>query len=181
LPALTEHDLAQKLGVPVNQKTPWEPWHLTQLERRVTVGKPYAFYGHGPVWLTTMLAAYALPAPFAVFDTRFGWLDVPAVRIGPEHSLKMIYSQSKGGYLWANINLLKPGILEPGSFSISAPPTQTGVILSGQLPYWAFAALARFFATTQAWVGVDDPDRECAIVVWSRIVSRPLGSVLARE
>jgi len=180
LPALTERGLADELGVPVGQKIFWEPWHLAQIEQRVSVGKPYAFYGHGSIWLTAMLAAYAWPAPYAVFDARFGWLDVPPVRKGPERNLKVMYSQRKGD-LWLDIKLSQQNGLEPGPISISAPLADVGVILSGQLPAWVFAALTRFFAQTQAWVGVDDMDLDCVIVVWSKTVSHPVGRVLAHQ
>jgi CRISPR-associated protein Csx3 len=179
-PALVERELAARLGMPLEHKLFWLPEALPALAGRITPGEAHALYGRGPVWLAAMLAAHSLPAPFAVFDIRFGWVDAPQVRTHPRGSLKVDYSAAETGGLWARVALSDQGILETGRFSIAAPPASEGLILSGKLPRWTFAALARFFAKTQRWVAVDDPNYNRAIVVFSKSDAMPLGAVLPR-
>lgn len=177
-PPLIERELARILGMPVENSVFWYPESLPALTKRVTPGQAAALYGRGPVWLAAMLAAQTLPAPLSIFDVRFGWVDVPQVRHAPHSSLQVTYCQAETGGLWANIQLSKEGILETGRLTLGAPPAADGIILSGRLPRWAFAALTRFFAKTQPWVATNDPNFNRAIVVFSRSESMPLGTVL---
>ena len=55
-----------------------------------------------------------------------------------------------------------------------------GLVLSGKLPRWAFAALARHFAPRCPWVAVDDPAHNRLVVVHSQTPSVPLGAALDR-
>lgn len=178
-PALIERELARSLGMPVEQKVFWQLEALPALQGLVRAGEAAALYGRGPVWLAAMLAAQSLPAPFSIFDMRFGWVDAPPVRHAPHPSLQVTYTAAETGGVWANIQLSKEGILEPGKLTIAAPPTADGIILSGKLPRWAFAALTRFFAKTHAWVATHDPNFNRAIVVFSRSQSMPPGMVLS--
>lgn len=180
LAPLLERDLARELSIPVEKNIYWEPQHLTQLQQNISASQPYALYGRGPVWLAAMLATHALPAPYAFFDARFGWLETPPVRQrGSKNQLDVTY-HPYNGCLWAEIRLPTSNVLEPGPISFRAPPVLEGVVLSGKLPRWAFAALARAFAKKANWVAVDEPKKERAVVVFSRIDELPLGSLLPR-
>jgi CRISPR-associated protein Csx3 len=179
-PVLLERDLAREVGIPLAQKIYWKPENLAQLERIVPAGQSYALYGRGPVWLAAMLAVRALPASFAFFDARFGWLETPAVhQRGTKNCLDVTYTQYGNG-LWADLRLPKGGVLEPGPLTVTAPPAADGIILSGKLPRWAFAALTRAFAKKQTWIATDDPNSNRAIVVFSRSESLPVSSLLPR-
>ncbi len=180
LPVLVERKLAAKVGLPTENKVFWYPENLSQLASQVTAGQPHALYGRGPVWLAAMLAAHALPADFALFDIRYGWLDVPPVETGGNPNLDVNYSSGPKGH-WATFSLPAQAVLEPGPLSIAVPPSKDGLVVSGELPRWAFAALARFFAGSQPWVAVDDPAKERAVVVFSRTALQPIGSRLPRR
>lgn len=186
-PPLVERELARNLGMPVAEKLFWHPEVLPMLTKLVGAGDIAALYGHGPVWLAAMLAAQTLPAPLSIFDVRFGWVTVPQVRHGPQGGLSVSYAPAAvDGALWACIKLSKEGMLEKGGFSIATPPNHDGLILSGKLPRWTFAALTRFFVKNHAshknshtqWIAIHDPDYHHAVVVFSRCKSMPLGTVL---
>jgi len=104
-------------------------------------------------------------------------LEVPAVKIGRHHNLEVNYSPEPGG-CWANFVLLEQIVLEPGTFSIALPSSGNGLVVSGHLPSWAFAALACFFAKTRPWVAVGEPKNNRAVVVFSSTASLPVGSLV---
>lgn len=177
LEPLIERKLATELNIrPVEKRITWEPEHLSQLALRVPAGQPFALYGRGPVWLAAMLAAHARPAPLALFDVRFGWMAVPDVRAG---RLDVEYALNNND-IQAVFKVSGPGFLEPGALSVSMPPDdRRGVILNGQLPRWAYASLARFYAETLPWVAVHDASQNRNVVVFSRDLAHPLGQALA--
>ena len=182
LPLLLERDLARQIGILTDEGIFWKPENLPQLAQIVPAAQPYALYGRGPVWLAAMLAAHALPAPFAFFDVRYNWLETPTISAqGLTNHLNVTYSPCDRGGLWAEISIPEHGVLQPGTLMIAPPPPADGIVLSGPLPRWAFAALTRAFAPHFSWVAVDEPTQDRAIVVFSREGSLPVGSLLPRK
>ena len=80
---------------------------------------------------------------------------------------------------WAKLSL-PSGIVEPERVSISPLDGANGVALSGKLPRWVFAALARKLAPMRPWVAIDDPYWNRIVVVHSRTPSIRVGDVFAR-
>jgi CRISPR-associated protein Csx3 len=180
-PVLNERELARRWSVPADgERTTWSPAHLRRIREELPPHAPGAIYGRGPVWLAAALAAHTLPEPCAIFDARYGWLFPPEVRFGTRgRNVKTKARPFMEGDTWLEIEL--PDVtLEPGRIVMETVEGQGGIALSGKLPRWLFTALARRFAPGHAWVAVDDPRFDRAIVVHSNSASVRAGDVLAR-
>ncbi len=177
LPVLQESALAQALGLPV-QGTHWLPQHLAQLPlAELRNEKGWALYGRGPVWLAAALAAQTAPRPFAVFDVRLGWVNCARLGRRREGVLRYAWVELPAGDgLRLEVTLLE-GMLEAEQFSFPRlPKPLTGVVLSGKLPRWAFAALARRLVQRGAlWLAVQDMNVGRAMVVFSRSPAHRVG------
>jgi CRISPR-associated protein Csx3 len=173
---VSERDLARLLGIPLENGLHWEPGRWQGIRKLIQPGKAYSLYGRGPVWLAAMLAIYALPAPFAIFDIRFGWIVVPAVCFRNHVHLR---TEINGN--WYTVQLPANGILHPGTLYIPPILGDCGIILSGKLPRWTFAALARHFSTERPWVGIDIPAQERIVIVASNCSHISVGDILTRS
>ncbi len=157
----------------------WQPGDLATLARDFPSQDSYALYGRGPAWLTAFVAAQVQPAPLALFDARFGWLALPFLRREPPYGLKAAaYPQGRG---CTRLEFSIPGgFIEPENLAcapLDAPP-QEGVLLSGRLPLWAYAALTVHFLRRHPWVAVYDPALDASVVVGSRSPDRHPGETL---
>ncbi len=157
----------------------WKPEALAALERRFPSQESYALYGRGPVWLAAFVAAHASPAPLALFDARYGWLPLPRLCFDPPYTLHVEPRPGERGALWLEISLPE-GLLEPDAISFRPPQVHrgAGVILSGPLPRWAFAALTVHFLPLARWVAVYDPALDASVVVGSRSSAMAVGDLL---
>lgn len=175
---LTERELGIQIHKdPLNNL--WHPNELAEAIQWLEPGVPRAIYGRGPVWLAAALAVRSLPSPVAFFDIRYGWLTVPKVQYRLPGQLRCSTNYSELG-VFLEFFLPEGGIFEPRRITLDNPGGQGGVVLSGKLPRWVFAALARKFATTRAWVGIDDPKNNRVIIVQSKTPQFQIGSVLDR-
>lgn len=180
LPVLQERLLADWLGLsPVG--THWLPQNLAQLplaELRNATG--WALYGRGPVWLAAALAAQTSPQPLMVFDVRLGWVDCAALggrrRTG---GLRYQLLERTDGGLRVEVSL-PDGMLEAEQFFFPRlPQPLPGVLLSGKLPRWAFAALARRLVQRGVpWLAVQDMNVGRAVLVFSRNPAHVVGEML---
>lgn len=181
-PVLNESNLANELGISPQGMAPhWRPEHLAELKKRTPAGRPYALYGRGPVWLAAMLAAHALPAPAAIFDVRFGWVTLAEAGNAPASGLEFSVTPfgEKGNLIWVEI-LIPGGILEDERAGLPPLPAAEGIVLSGKLPRWTFAALARELAPRYTWVGVDQPVLAGAVIVHSISPNFSVGEIIRR-
>ncbi len=186
LPCQLERDLALQIN-PDRQDAygpgaapRWSPANLTRLDQIVEAGQPQALYGRGPVWLAAMLAVHALPAPYALYDARYGWVSVPEVIDCKRSSVRVFMSTAPEIRAdWVSFKM-KWGVIEPGSLRIRHLEGENGVVLSGKMPRWFFAALARKLAPGRAWVGVDDPNLGKVVVVHSRAPEVLVGMTMPR-
>jgi CRISPR-associated protein Csx3 len=172
LPAVLENDLFKLAGHETGGPAPlWQSLDLETLHRVLPAGQPMALYGRGPVWLAAMLAAHALPGRFAIFDVRYGWLEVESMPgCGECTAMETSLEQSQSGCEWLNIRL-PHGFIEPEEWRIPPVVGYKGLVLSGALPRWAFAAMARCFSHKRQWVGVFDPVKNRVVVVHSNVPS----------
>lgn len=195
--------LARQRGRDPNR---WLPEDLGWVLNYLPAGETLALYGRGPNWLYAAVAVHALPAPFYLFDARLGWTAPPVLRMGTPLSSPLQKSlDSSGSFVvrvgWEegqSVARMRPldfsgsfmefslpesylDITELEGTAVPAPPAE-GLILSGKLPLYLWAALARLYAPRLAWLAVVQPQlgaRETikAIVVHSRAVP-PVGSVI---
>lgn len=176
---LLERELATKINPHREVPLIWEASHLSRLKGSFQAGQPIAVYGRGPVWLGAWLAIQALPAPVAIFDVRYGWVIVPEVEITPHPQLQyrfIPYNLFDEG-TWIEI-VIPGGILERNDIRLPPIPGAGGAVLSGKLPRWAFAALARKLSKERPWVGIYVPALGGAIVVHSVSPSVAVGDFL---
>ena len=163
----------------------WLPEDLGWVLDYLPAGEPLALYGRGPNWLYAALAVHALPAPFYLFDVRLGWTAPPGLRMGAPSPGPLQIRVGWEGPSVARMEFSLPeaylDITEMEGTVVPAPPAE-GLILSGKLPLYLWAALARLYAPRLAWLAVVQPQlsaREAlgAVVVHSRGVP-PVGAVV---
>jgi CRISPR-associated protein Csx3 len=180
-PTVNERELAGNLSVPVDgERMTWSPKHLALLSDLVPASQPLAIYGRGPVWLASFLAARSLPASFAIFDARYGWLHPPPVHFRQtDANLDVSALPYQGEDVWLEIGI-QGGTLEPGDIIMNPILDKEGIVLSGKIPRWLFATLAHQLAPDHDWIAVDDPRLDQAILVYSKVSSHRPGDTLPR-
>ena len=199
-PVVLERELAVKVQAAPKLPTPWwEPGDLPKVRDVVQPGQALALYGRGPVWLAAALAVHALPAPCAVFDARYAWLPIPEWEEGETKFLNVqIQPASTSEADWVKVKITNQ-ILEPqtklflprleGERALlreRALPRERaadraahrGVILSGKMPRWLYAALARKLTLERPWIAVHVPSKDIAVVIFSRVEARQVGDTL---
>ncbi|MCX7855528.1 MAG: CRISPR-associated protein Csx3 [Anaerolineae bacterium] len=175
--------LARQMG---REPTEWRPDDLPAVLDYLPAGEPLALYGRGPNWLYSAVAVHALPAPFYLFDARLGWAAPPTLSIGTPPTGPLRVEERRGeGTPVARMEFFLPeaylDITEVEGMSVPAPSPE-GLILSGKLPLWLWAGLARLYAPRTSWLAVVQPqltaqDAGWAVVVHSRAMP-PIGSVI---
>jgi len=174
--------LARQRGRDPNR---WLPGDLGWVLDYLPAEEPLALYGRGPNWLYAALAVHALPAPFYLFDVRLGWTAPPALRAGAPSSGSLQVRLEQEGLSVARMEFSLPDayldITEMEGTVVPAPPAE-GLILSGKLPLYLWAALARLYAPRAAWLAVVQPQLGAqetlgAVVVHSR-GALPVGAVV---
>lgn len=168
--------LASTLGA---DPTAWQPADLPAVLEYLPEGQPLALYGRGPNWLYAAVARHALPAPFYLFDVRQGWMAAPALLADPAAAADQLAVTMRplpdATYLEFH---LPEAYLDPGELTpLSYPPCPPGgVILSGKLPHWLWAALAR--TCTAIWLAVAQPQMTGAVVIASQNPAIPIGTLI---
>lgn len=170
--------LARQLGQDARR---WRPEALPEVLDYLPERTPLALYGRGPNWLYAAVAAHAWPASFELFDVRWGWITAPALGWGvpSERSGLAVAVRQRGECTQLDFRLLHAYLDLAQAGALTAPVVQTaGLILSGKLPHWLWAALARQYVEP-AWLAVAQPQLEGAVVVRSRSAELPVGSRVA--
>ncbi len=156
----------------------WQPEDLPDVLDYLPARQPLGLYGRGPTWLYAAIAAHALPAPFYLFDVRHGWLRAPALEAGPplpDAGLHWQLHRKPYGHL---IDFRLPDTyldVEDLADTRIPPRPDSGIVLSGKLPHWLWAALARAYHEAP-WVATLYPPLSCAVVVASREPGQPVGA-----
>ena len=179
-PAELAVDLEPLAGQVEQDPHDWDPASLPAVLAYLPEGEPLALYGRGPNWLYAAAAAHALPAPFFLFDVRMGWIEAPAVRLGrpaPDGPIT-VQQRSLPGARLLNFGLPDAYLDLASATDLRVPPRPAeGVVLSGKLPQWLWAALAR--ACDAPWVAVMQPQERGAVVVRSRSQEIEIGTVVS--
>lgn len=183
-PVLSERQIARI--VDLNQQGKrliWDPAHLPLIRKALHIEGPLAIYGRGPVWLAGMLAAHLLPAPMAFFDARYGWLILPEVICKKSANVNINCSyDGHANATWLSCKLMDTEV-EPKRICLPQIEIERGegLVISGELPRWYFAALTRNFVRQTDWIAIDDPANNRAIVVDSRFDTLSVGSIIKRK
>lgn len=163
--------------------TAWDPTRLPDVLDDLPAGAPLALYGRAPNWIYAALAHLALPAPCYTFDPRRGWVEVPTLHAGAlDESWPWRcepFPAPPDGSAWRitipetylDLDELPTAQAEGGRRVPLPPPTTVGLVLSGKLPQWLWAALTR--ACRAAWIAVHQPQEQAAIVVTRGGAARP--------
>jgi CRISPR-associated protein Csx3 len=194
-----ERQLAYEIGAAFHGENPWwEGGDLPKALKLVPAGKEGAVYGRGPVWLAAALGVHLLPAPCWMFDTTFGWVEIPEIvheivredvqdfahaqnsNLKVQEEVLIVYGEKGRQYQAWMVDIALKDILEEPSKTFPFPPIPEGesVILSGKLPRWLFTALARKLAVTRPWGAIHIPREGKAVVIFSRIDELKIGDVL---
>lgn len=179
-PLVIERELALKVQAHPQPNPWWEPAELPGILDVVPSAQRLALYGRGPVWLAAALAVHTRPAPCAVFDARYAWLDVPTCVEGETQFLNVqVQTGQTRMFDWIKVAITNLILTPQPTLALPNLAGEHGVILSGKLPRWLFAALARKLVEERPWVAIHVPAFENAVVVFSRDVERQVGNTLA--
>lgn len=163
------------------------PWLLDQVPRNTFL----ALYGGGtPNWVIGAIAAASAPAELAQFAIRQGWARVPTLGTVPLEG-DYWHKADCGLEGWVHASgdhtaldlFLLPGVNELddeclGTLRLPAMPLECGVICSGQLPLWLWAALARTYRQA-IWLAFYQPSLGSAVVISTRNQTKRLGDLLS--
>ena len=178
-PLVVERELARLVQTDPQPNPWWQPSDLPKLLEAVPAGNSLALYGRGPVWLAAALAVHAMPAPCAVFDARYGWLEVPTCIQGETKFLEVqIQAAHDQLFDWIKVKITNLILTPQTPLALPDLTGERGVILSGKLPRWLFAALAKKLGEARPWVAIHVPAFAMAIVIFSRNVERQIGDLL---
>lgn len=157
----------------------WAPGDLPAILDYLPEGQPLALYGRAPNWLCAAVALHTLPEEFWIFDVRLGWTQAPTLARGPVKADAALHVQIEPGPESTLVTFSLPDayldISEVGDLTLPHLP-DGGLLLSGKLPLWLWAALAR--ALDAPWIAVYQPRAGGAVVVRQRGAGPPVGSVL---
>jgi CRISPR-associated protein Csx3 len=168
----------------------WRPAHLSWLLEQAPRNTSLALYGGGtPNWVVGAIAAATAPVELAQFTIRQGWVRVPALATSPfvgDHWREVAcglegWVRAAGDHTALDLFLL-PGVNEldderMDTLCLPALPLERGVICSGQLPLWFWAALAWTYRQAP-WLAFYQPRLNSAIVVATRDQTKRLGDLL---
>jgi len=173
--------LAARLGRSAQR---WQPGDLQSVLDYLPKGEPVALYGRGPNWLYAAVAKWACPAPFFLFDIRLGWVEAPALDTGepsPDAPLRVsAQADASATKLLFNVPDAYLDILEAAALRMPPCSAEQGIILSGKLPQWLWAALVRACDRKVPWIAVVQPQVHGAVVVHSRVPEVAVGQVISK-
>ncbi len=176
---ISEQALAQQIGIcQPDQSILWHPEDLRQVIPLIPQEKIVSIDGRGPVWLAAALAVGALPGQTRFFDIRYGWVKVPEVEIQNPGNLR-VERREYADYTWFEVSI-PDGIYEEKN-RVAIPPferTKPGVVISGKLPRWVYAALAVYFSTRYEWVAVRNLPQKNLTIISSRSDLHRIGETL---
>lgn len=162
----------------------WQPEQIPQLLASLPGQKPLALYGRAPNWVYVAAALHAQPAPFHLFDPRLGWVTPVTVVLDPMPLFTPFCwsAQPIGDCTWLQVTPTTEHFLDYDELDPLLAPTigAQGVVISGRLPFWLLSSLARAYAPVAAWLAVDSPPLESAVVVRSRHPDYQPGQRVAR-
>lgn len=139
---------------------------------------PLALYGRGPSWLYAAVAAHAWPADFFLFDVRLGWVAAPHLPWGDAGPWLDIDSHRSEDCTRLKLRLPEAYLDLADAESLALPAVDTpGLVLSGKLPHWLWASLARRYADRE-WVAIAQPQLVGAVVVRSRAPGLAVGTLV---
>ena len=159
----------------------WPPTALPRILAYLPGGQPLALYGRGPNWLYAAVAAQAYPAPFYLFDARLGWVEAPHLAQGTPRPTAPLQCTQRHWPAGCLLEYRLPDtyldITEVDILRLPAPRHAGGLILSGKLPLWLWAALARTYHDAP-WLAVVQPQLPGAVVIRASQGDYTVGSVL---
>lgn len=158
----------------------WQPGDLPKVLEYLPAGQPLALYGRGPNWLYAAVAAHALPAPFYLFDVRLGWVAAPPLHLGemdPHPALEVKRrSLEKMTLLEFRLPQAYLDLDDVAGMRLPLRSEDRGLMLSGKLPQWMWAALV--CAGQAPWLAVFQPQLGGAVVVRGR--EKKVGTVIPK-
>jgi CRISPR-associated protein Csx3 len=169
----------------------WQPTYLPWLVARVPRDTSLALYGGGtPNWVIGAIAAASAPVELAQFSVRQGWVRVSTLATSPlegDHWRAETcglegWVRPLGDHTALDLFLLR-GVDELDDEHVAEPrlpavPSGHGVICSGQLPLWFWAALARSYHQAP-WLAFYQPRLGGAVVIAARDQTKRLGELLS--
>lgn len=166
----------------------WCTGDLERLQRHIEPfqGDEIAIYGRAPIWVYTSMILSRKARTSWLFDARLGWIMPPIIPVKSPLNFNKditIQIQNKGDYSLVeyktkNIMLDIYDLQQLGRFLIKNLPATSGFILSGKLPIWIIVAILRSIKGQFRWIALFQPNSGNAIVIYSKVNSHLLGSVV---
>lgn len=165
----------------------WTPDLLQPLLKQLPTHAAIAVYGRAPNWVYGALVTHTESQPFHQFDARLGWVRPPILQASASGQLSQsIMYMNEDHYNDSYVILIHPkynylDYTEADQLMFPEPPSDRGVVVSGKLPLWLFTALARFYVQRGVpWIALNDAHDNRPIVIYSKVVSHPIGKILPK-
>lgn len=176
-------NLPQLLNSFVPSYQDWQPEMLPRLLAEVPMHTPFAVYGRAAYWVYTALALHAYPAPFYQFDARLGWIAPLPAHPGSGLNAGIVFElEQREPFTILHSHLHDYNLDYDQLLSTLNVPEATnsrGLIGNGRLPLWLSSSLAIFYQQAGVpWIASYYPQRESAVVVYSRVPERKLGDLI---
>lgn len=179
----------------------WEPAMLPHLLATLPQHTSLSAYGRAPHWLYGALTAFVAPLPFYQFDPRLGntptnetdeatesggWIMPPSLIIGSPNMddiepiiVPTMTDSDPATILTVKLKKKHLDYLQADGLAFPALPTNSGVILDGQMPSWLLTALVRLYQQQKhPWLACHYPQLRGAIVVATYTDAHNVGDVL---
>lgn len=164
----------------------WSPEQVPGLLQILANPAALGVYGRGPGWILAAIATQFPEMELHQFDAMLGWVTPLPVRLttgAPSEILQWTVTPLPT-YTWLEIKRKDEYYLSYEELDELSAPTvlaDTGLIISGRLPFWLLSGLVRAYQPLVSWIASYYPPAHIAVVVWSRVPTMTVGQQLPLE
>lgn len=177
--------LAIPLGLPADTKQ-WKAEHLPLILDYLPAHTALALYGRGPNWVYAALAVHTQPAALYQFDPRLGWVHPPSIQFSAKPVKDLLTWQfiERDTHLRLEFTLPHSYLDYSEAVQLHIPPliSDSGLVISGKLPFWLLTAVVRLYSERVPWLACYYPPvNDKAVVICSHTSDYAVGDLVPSQ